>query len=64
MLDCRDFINDFKSEDLISIALKSNVSILTLALIKLAAFSNVGPTMLQIKLNIIIELLIFTFYVD
>lgn len=39
-------MNDFKSEDLTSIALKSKVSILTLAFIIPAALTNVGPTML------------------
>ena len=40
-------MKDFKSEDFISIALKSKVSIFTLALIKLAAFNSVGPTTLD-----------------
>lgn len=39
-------MNDFKSEDLTSIALKSKVSIFTLAFIIPAALTNVGPTML------------------
>lgn len=39
-------MNDFKSEDLISMALKSKVSIFTLAFIILAALMKFGPTIL------------------